>query len=81
MLPNINRTTAVIVSGLTRRLPGPRFPNGFGKEPPNPLPPNGLLLRLNPPPPKPELLMAKSYLYLGGSCTAWIGGISRQIQH
>jgi hypothetical protein len=40
-----------------------------------------LLLRSNPPPPKPELLMAKSYLYLGGSCTTWIGGIIGQVKH
>ena len=55
----------VIVSGLTRRLPPPRLANGFGKFPPNPLPPNppnGLLLRLKPPPPKPEELIGRSYL-------------------
>jgi hypothetical protein len=30
-----------------------------------------LLFRLKPPPPKPELLMRRSYLLLEGSQTAW----------
>ena len=60
MLNKTKRTMKVIVSGLTLLLPPPRFAKGFGKFPPMPLPPNGLLLRLKPPPPKPELLMRRS---------------------
>ena len=60
MLDKIKITMKVIVNGLTLLLPPPRLANGFGKFPPMPLPPNGLLLRLNPPPPIPELLMLRS---------------------
>jgi hypothetical protein len=36
-----------------------------------------LLLRLNPPPPKLELLMRRSYLLLGIAFTRWKGCILR----
>ena len=81
MLANINKIIKVMVSGLILLRPPLRFANGLGKLPtkpplPKPLPPNGLLFRLKPPPPKPELLMRRSYLLLGGAFTTWIlGGI------
>ena len=77
MLDKINITIKVIVNGLTRRLPFPRLANGFGNPPPKPLPPNGLLLRLKPPPLKPELLMRRSYLLLGIAFTGGKFGILR----
>ena len=71
----------VIVNGLTLlRLPS-CLANGLGKLPPKPLPPNGLLLRLKPPPPKPELLMRRSYLLLGNAFATWILGIIWHIQY
>ena len=77
MLVKTKRTIKVIVKGETRLRPPLLLANGFGKFPPKPLPPNGLLLRLNPPPPKPELLMRRSYLLLGIAFTRWKGCILR----
>ena len=77
MLVKTKRTIKVIVNGETRLRPPLLLANGFGKFPPKPLPPNGLLLRLNPPPPKPELLMRRSYLLLGIAFTRWKGCILR----